>query len=717
MEKIQSAQQAERMDMTLVAPDWYKMECTTPNSIETNNSHKNEYLELHNDLETHNDHFSARALSWSIYPDSFSNTLPPSTTTTTIIVTNTDQNSTDIKNKIAQELNSQLECTNSDRFTSTSLTHSIYEDDITIHNPLSDSISASFVQIENTSPLADTELGFTHLSSSGSITLSTTIFSTTPNPRTSPTDVKSSTEENNSVIQFCPEDRKRAVRSQIKETQSNYTSFLLSGPRLYTDLLLLESIHFPNICNSFFCDTLALLLLHLSHISKQISPLSNPDDRLLYSSKLVQIMNVVLSRVSNKFNTKQRLLFFEARTETRANFLSDWKLNKIIQDKIPKPCITFNDSNPGACEYRIDIYLTPCEQKTFELFSSGIPKLEKEHGLQWRRGLAYAAAPTVFEVESFNPFSKTVEQIDSDVNCYLNIDTVFSSKASPILLSLSRNELKPNLNSSNPDSNQTENERSKFERIKSMPRFIYKTEDNLSQDLGVQILFTLFNQLFKCSQNVFKINDKPTTKNPYINTYSILPITSQYGYIEMKESTTEYSNIDWSKWSKEIDKSSVKNLVNSAVGGAVACHVLGVRDRHHGNILLNNKHEFIPIDFGFLWGKTPRIDAPSFNIAPEMRKELQSLGVWKDYVERCVRSWEVLREKGREIVECCKFLFRGLGVGEEGIVEWIEGAGLMLKYEGELEALGKEIAVWVETAPESWGNWLKQKTHQFKKYV
>ena len=52
-------------------------------------------------------------------------------------------------------------------------------------------------------------------------------------------------------------------------------------------------------------------------------------------------------------------------------------------------------------------------------------------------------------------------------------------------------------------------------------------------------------------------------------------------------------------------REAVDNFISSMAGYSVACYIIGIKDRHNGNIMLDNKGRVIHIDYGFVFGIAP----------------------------------------------------------------------------------------------------------------
>ena len=81
-------------------------------------------------------------------------------------------------------------------------------------------------------------------------------------------------------------------------------------------------------------------------------------------------------------------------------------------------------------------------------------------------------------------------------------------------------------------------------------------------------------------------------------------------------------------------------MVATCVGTFVACFVFGIQDRHVDNILVLKDGTVLNIDFGWIFGVGPTIDA-GLGIPPSLKKYMGERA-WNDFVELSVRAWEVL---------------------------------------------------------------------------
>jgi len=92
-------------------------------------------------------------------------------------------------------------------------------------------------------------------------------------------------------------------------------------------------------------------------------------------------------------------------------------------------------------------------------------------------------------------------------------------------------------------------------------------------------------------------------------------------------------------------------FVASCVATFVGSFILGIGDRHQGNMFINEKGELLNLDFGFLLGDHPDLgcDAPPFALSLALHNALVGSKLWKQFREGCWSAFEALRKK-REIL-------------------------------------------------------------------
>ena len=142
-------------------------------------------------------------------------------------------------------------------------------------------------------------------------------------------------------------------------------------------------------------------------------------------------------------------------------------------------------------------------------------------------------------------------------------------------------------------------------------KILVKSGEDLRQEQFASQLINEFAQIFKI-ENV----------DCYLYPYEIISTGNNAGIIEvcpnsisldeLKQKTSFDSNNTlkvfyenyFGKGSKKYQK-AIRNLVRSLAGYSLVCYFLQIKDRHNGNILINNEGYLIQIDFGFFLSNAP----------------------------------------------------------------------------------------------------------------
>ena len=164
-------------------------------------------------------------------------------------------------------------------------------------------------------------------------------------------------------------------------------------------------------------------------------------------------------------------------------------------------------------------------------------------------------------------------------------------------------------------------------------RCIFKTHEDLRQEQFATQLINEFNQIFKL-ENV----------DCWLNDYEIISTGNDSGLVEMvndslsldqlKQKINNISLSDfylyyWGKGHTDTPeyKNAMKNYVESLAGYSLVCYFLQIKDRHNGNILIDNEGHLTHIDFGFLLSNAPgkglKFENAPFKLSKDM---VQNLG-------------------------------------------------------------------------------------------
>ena len=152
-----------------------------------------------------------------------------------------------------------------------------------------------------------------------------------------------------------------------------------------------------------------------------------------------------------------------------------------------------------------------------------------------------------------------------------------------------------------------------FGKFKSHKIFtcIFKTHEDLRQEQFATQLINEFNQ-------IFKIEDVKC----WLNTYEIISTGNDAGLVEMVNDSLSLDQLKqklnniplrdfylyyWGKGRSTSPeyKKAMSNFVSSLAGYSLVCYFLQIKDRHNGNILIDNEGHIAHIDFGFLLSNAP----------------------------------------------------------------------------------------------------------------
>ena len=142
-------------------------------------------------------------------------------------------------------------------------------------------------------------------------------------------------------------------------------------------------------------------------------------------------------------------------------------------------------------------------------------------------------------------------------------------------------------------------------------RCIFKTHEDLRQEQFATQLINEFYQIFKLENT-----------GCWLNTYEIISTGNDSGLVEMVDNSLSldqlkqktknislkdfYINYYGKGFTESISyKNAMDNFVASLAGYSLVCYFLQIKDRHNGNILIDNKGHLIHIDFGFLLSNAP----------------------------------------------------------------------------------------------------------------
>jgi hypothetical protein len=141
-------------------------------------------------------------------------------------------------------------------------------------------------------------------------------------------------------------------------------------------------------------------------------------------------------------------------------------------------------------------------------------------------------------------------------------------------------------------------------------KFIVKSGEDLRQEQFATQLINEFNQIFKLEK-----------VECWVNTYEILATGNNCGIIEVVPNAISldqlirkfknYSGLNnfyqtyFGPTNSDKYKRALDNFISSVAGYSLVCYFLQIKDRHNGNIMIDDKGHIIHIDFGFMLSNAP----------------------------------------------------------------------------------------------------------------
>ncbi|EGR28337.1 phosphatidylinositol 4-kinase, putative [Ichthyophthirius multifiliis] len=146
----------------------------------------------------------------------------------------------------------------------------------------------------------------------------------------------------------------------------------------------------------------------------------------------------------------------------------------------------------------------------------------------------------------------------------------------------------------------------KFMKSYKLRPLIVKGGDDLRQELIAMQLISKFKQIFDEARIPL-----------YLRPYEIIVVSESSGFIEflpntlsidaIKKNVPNFKNLYefFLKTFKENFEEAQKKFIESLAGYSIICYLLQIKDRHNGNILIDNQGHIIHIDFGFILSTSP----------------------------------------------------------------------------------------------------------------
>jgi phosphatidylinositol 4-kinase len=138
---------------------------------------------------------------------------------------------------------------------------------------------------------------------------------------------------------------------------------------------------------------------------------------------------------------------------------------------------------------------------------------------------------------------------------------------------------------------------------------IVKGLEDMRQDMFVYQIMQFFTTFFEKDNINIHLEPISIISNgrggiiqTLVNTTSLDRIKKLNPYIE---NLKHYFTIKYGGYKSKAYKNAVINFIESLAGFSLICYILQIKDRHNGNILIDEEGRLIHIDFGFLLNNSP----------------------------------------------------------------------------------------------------------------
>jgi len=187
---------------------------------------------------------------------------------------------------------------------------------------------------------------------------------------------------------------------------------------------------------------------------------------------------------------------------------------------------------------------------------------------------------------------------------------------------------------------------------------ICKSNDDVRQEMFVMQLLCYY-------QKAFQLAKVPV----WLHTYKILPTSKSTGLIQIIPNAASLDDLKKSPdWPGSLRahfekihgyvpgqpeppsmKVAIKNFVKSMAAYSVICYLLGIKDRHNGNIMLDSMGHIIHIDYAFVFGLAPgkqfSVEQAPFKLTKEMVEVMggDHSPLFEDFHKKLVQAFMVCR--------------------------------------------------------------------------
>lgn len=209
-----------------------------------------------------------------------------------------------------------------------------------------------------------------------------------------------------------------------------------------------------------------------------------------------------------------------------------------------------------------------------------------------------------------------------------------------------------------------ENTPAKKTKVDVWQAAIFKVGDDCRQDVLALQVIAMFKNIYTTVGIDLYLNPyRVTATGPGCGVIDVIPNSTsrdEMGRAKINHLLTffigRYGNVDGVAFQK-----ARINFIQSMAAYSVVCHILQIRDRHNGNMMIDGDGHLVHIDFGFLFDIGPggmRFEPYSFKLSHEMIDVMGGPGSqgFKMFEELVVKAFLACRPFCDEIVDTCRLM-------------------------------------------------------------
>ncbi|KAL7680729.1 putative pleckstrin domain, protein kinase-like domain superfamily, Zinc finger, FYVE/PHD-type [Plasmopara halstedii] len=197
---------------------------------------------------------------------------------------------------------------------------------------------------------------------------------------------------------------------------------------------------------------------------------------------------------------------------------------------------------------------------------------------------------------------------------------------------------------------------------------IGKSNDDLRQEVFTLQLIQKFVEIFRGANlpmwvkryRIIATSSSTGLIETLINAISLDGLKKREGYVSLLHHFEKsYGPPDSHRF-----KIAQRKFIQSMAGYSLVCYFLQIKDRHNGNIMLDDEGHIIHIDYGFLLGIAPggmlSIESAPFKLTAEMVETMggQDSEGFKEYVTLCTRGFLACQQHCDEICDLVDVMSR-----------------------------------------------------------